>query len=138
MPSFFERAVMKASRAIDAVHGKQLRFVPKGKVDNFGKPAGPADGRTSIDLIGGITEGRAGFEFLAGDKRNSEFAAQTVNQEKSASIERRYFPAGNGPKKGDQLQTLGDDLSPIETFEIVAVVNDGPARHALLLVSVIQ
>ncbi|WNV10100.1 hypothetical protein [Tardiphaga sp. 709] len=133
MQSAFERAVARGSKVLDARHGKPLRFVPKPKVDNFGKPVGLPDGRQSVDCVGGIVEGRAGFEFLAGDKRNSEFAAQTVNQEKSASIERRYF-LDSAPQRGDQLQRLDDDLTPIEAFEIMAVVNDGPSRFAFLLV----
>lgn len=131
MRSIFEQAALRASTAIDAVHGRRIRFTPKARVDNFGKPLA-VDGRTAIEFVGGIVEGRSGFEFLAGDKRNSEFSAQSVNEPIYATIDRRCFPdPNNQPRKGDGLTTLD---APIETFEILDVTNDGPARFAMPLV----
>lgn len=131
MPSAFQRAVMKASRAIDRRHGERLRFVPKGRADNWGKPSGDPDGRLSVDVIGGLYEGAADFAFASGDRENSDFAAQTVNQPMHASIERRYFTANNQPREGDRIEALERDG---EAFTVMLVVPDGPSRFALILV----
>jgi hypothetical protein len=132
MPSRFERAAAKASKAIDFVFGKRLRFVPKQRVDNWNKPMGAADGRIAVDLVGAIAEGATDFEFLSGDRQNSNFGARTMNLEIRASIERLYFPAGNEPKKGDRIETL--DQAPPVTYEILDVFPDGPSRWSFALV----
>jgi hypothetical protein len=133
MPSVFERAVAKASRAIDARHGERLRFIPKGRADNWGKSVGSAGGRQPIDVVGGLYEGAADFSFMSGDKDNSNFSAQSVNQVMHASIERRYFAADNQPQKGDAIEAL--DRVGANKFSVVLVVGDGPSRFALILVA---
>jgi len=131
MQSAFARAVARASRVIDAKHGERLRFVPKGSVDNWGKPTGVADGRFPVDLIGGIYEGAADFMFAAGDKENNEFSAQLVNQAMHASVERRHFAPHNQPRKGDRIEALD---RACEAYTITLVVSDGPSRFAFILV----
>lgn len=132
MPPRFTAPSLALSRAVDAHYGELLRFTPKQGRDNWGKPTGAPDGRLPIDVIGTFAEGAQDFEFLAGDKRNSDFSAQTVNHEAWATAERWLFPLGNEPKKGDLIQTI-EQPRPA-TWEILEVVTDGLSRFAFPLV----
>lgn len=120
------------SQAADAHLGELLRFTPKQRRDNYGKPTGAADGRQPIDMIGTFIEGAADTVFLAGDKSMRDFAARATNQEAWASVDRSYFPVGNLPLKGDTVETI-DQTKPV-VYEILDVLADGFSRFAFTLV----
>lgn len=132
MTSAFSAFDTMLSAAEDAWLGESVLFIPKQRVDNWGKPTGSADGRQSIAMVGSFIEGAVDIDFLSGDKRNADFAGQFIKQEAWISIDRRAFPGDSQPQKGDQLKLTDQPRQP--TFEILDVLNYGPSRFAFPLV----
>ena len=130
MVNIFAALDAQLSGAVDAVMSERLRFKPKGKADNLGKPVGAADGRAQVDVIGVFLDGDFDTGFADGDRRISAFNARAIQQDAWASVEIARFAPTNLPKKGDTIELL--DQSG-RKFEIVDVLKDGLTRLAFPL-----
>lgn len=127
MTSPFTALSSRLSGAVDGAFGEVLRFIPKAKTDNFGKPVA-ADARQQADVIGTLTLGSADISFADGDRRLSDFNARAIRFDAQASFDISRFAAGSLPRKGDAIRSADGAM-----YEVVDALPAG-ARIALLLV----
>lgn len=130
MTSAFAALDAMLSGAVDARLGETLRIEPQVKRDNVGNAIG-VDTREPIDIVGTLIEGAPDIDFLAGDRRITEFNGRAANYEAWASFDRANIPAGYFLRKSDLIVA---STPSTQTFEIIETANDGTSRIACLLV----